>query len=119
MSSANQDSLVVVHIEGVAGVNNLSEILKVDGLDVIFLGPYDLSQSCGVPGQIDHPKVIAKMQDAVKLARRKDTAVGTFVETVAGARKWMDLGVQYISYSVDVGIFFEACKSIVERLRKT
>ena len=52
-ASSNRETAVIVHIEGVEGVTNLSEILTVKGLDVIFLGPYDLSQSCGVPGQVE------------------------------------------------------------------
>jgi len=111
---ANQETLVIVHIEGVEGVNNLPDILTVEGLDVVFLGPYDLSQSCGVPGQVEHPKVIEKMKQAIELARNQKKIVGTFVDSVDAGKKWMDLGVQYISYSVDVGIFYQACSGIIK-----
>ncbi len=46
----NEESLVVIHIEGKRGVENLEEIISVPDIDVIFLGPYDLSQSLGIPG---------------------------------------------------------------------
>jgi 4-hydroxy-2-oxoheptanedioate aldolase len=43
--------------------------------------------------------------------------VGTFAETIENARKWRDLGIKYISYSVDTGIFYDACQSIVHKMR--
>lgn len=114
---SNQETMVIVHIEGVEGINNLSEILTVKGLDIIFLGPYDLSQSCGVPGQVNHPIVIEKMEKSVNLSKKMNVAVGTFVDNIESAKKWLALGVQYISFSVDVGIFFNACSNIVKSLR--
>jgi len=114
---SNKETIVIVHIEGIEGVKNLKEILTVKGLDVIFLGPYDLSSSCGVTGQINHPSVIRKMEEAVKLSRKANVAVGTFVDSFEDAKKWIDAGVQYISFSVDVGIFYEACCKTVKNLR--
>ncbi|MFC1562718.1 HpcH/HpaI aldolase/citrate lyase family protein [candidate division KSB1 bacterium] len=114
---SNEETLVIVHIEGLDGISNLSEILTVKDLDIIFLGPYDLSQSCGIPGQIEHPDVLKKMEESVRLAKKSGVTVGTFVETVESAKKWVDIGVQYISFSVDVGIFFNACSDIVKGVR--
>lgn len=111
---SNENTMVLVHIEGLEGVNNLDEILEVKGLDVIFLGPYDLSQSCGVPGDVTNPIVVEKMKQAVAMAERKGVKVGTFVETPERANFWRELGVSYLAYSVDVGIYYNACKQIVE-----
>jgi 4-hydroxy-2-oxoheptanedioate aldolase len=105
--------LVVIQVEGLRGIENLDGILEVDGIDVIFIGPYDLSQALGVGGQIDHPAVEEKMKDVTRAARRRSLVVGTFVDTIENALKWKRAGVQYLSYSVDVGIFYEACKDIV------
>lgn len=113
--NSNDGVLSIIHIEGLEGIENLSEILK-SNIDVIFLGPYDLSQSCGVPGQIHHEKVVKRMEEAVKLAKANGKAVGTFVETADDAKKWEKIGVQYISFSVDVGIVLNAFKSITNSL---
>jgi 4-hydroxy-2-oxoheptanedioate aldolase len=115
--TSNAETVVIVHIEGMDGINNLDEILTVDGLDVIFLGPWDLSQSCGVPGQVDHPDVTMKMEDAVKRCRDAGKAVGTFVVTQENAKKWKNIGVQYISTWVDANIFHNACADIMAKLR--
>ncbi len=114
---ANEKVVVIIHIEGEEGVRNLDEIIAVEGLDVIFIGPYDLSQSMGVPGDVNNPKVEEKMREIVEKAKKAGLVVGTFVEDVQSAHKWMDLGIQYISYSVDVGIFYQCLKSIAGELK--
>lgn len=115
--NANKATGTIIHIEGNIAFNNIDEILAVDGIDVIFIGPYDMSQSCGVPGQVNHPKVISQMKEIVEKAKPLGKVVGTFVESPESAKQWIDLGVKYISFAVDVGIYFDACKNIVEKVR--
>jgi 4-hydroxy-2-oxoheptanedioate aldolase len=93
---ANEGTLVIVHIEGSEGVDNLDEILSVarGGIDVIFIGPYDLSQSLGLSGQLDHPLVIEKMKEVVYKYKKNKIAVGTFVDDVDTAKIWISMGVQ-------------------------
>jgi 4-hydroxy-2-oxoheptanedioate aldolase len=114
--TADDSILTIIHIEGKEGIENLSEIICVEGIDVVFLGPYDLSQSLGVPGEVHHEKVVNCMKDAVKLAQKKGKAVGTFTESIENAKKWKDIGVQYISYSVDVGLIMNSFKNITSQL---
>ncbi len=99
------------------GIENIESICEVGGLDVVFLGPYDLSQSCGVPGQTSHPKVVEAMSQAVEIAKRNGVVVGTFVESLDDLLRWKKLGVQYIAFSVDVGIFYRACAELINRIR--
>ena len=111
------ESVIILALEGTEAIEKLDEIIEVEGIDAIFVGPYDLSQSLGITGQFDHPLVTEKMGDIIAKCGAKGIAVGNFVETVEGARKWIDLGVKYICYSVDVGIFFEACRDIVQKVK--
>lgn len=113
---ANKETMVIIHIEGEEGAENIDEILTVDGIDVIFVGPYDLSQSLGIPGEVHHPKVVTLMEEVVKKSRAKGKTVGSFVESPEGAHKWIDLGVQYISYGGDTGIIYKACRDIVQQI---
>lgn len=117
LSEAN-DNLVILQLEGQEAIDNLDEILEVSGIDVIFIGPYDLSQSIGVPGNINHPLVEEKMQYIIKKASEKGILTGTFVDTPEGAKKWKKVGVSYVSYSVDVGIFYEACKNTLTVIKE-
>jgi len=69
--SANNETMIIAHIEGVEGINNLDEILSVPGIDVIFIGPYDLSQSLGITGDVHNALVIEKMQEAILKCKKK------------------------------------------------
>lgn len=110
-------SVMILQIEGKDGIENIEDILSVKGIDVIFVGPYDLSQSLGLTGQVDHPLVEEKMLEIVKKCGEKDITVGTFADTPANAEKWRKNGVKYISYSVDVGIFYNAVSDLVKILK--
>lgn len=110
------DTVTILQIEGQTGIDNLDDIICVQGIDAIFIGPYDLSQSLGVAGQIDHPLVEQKMLEIVKKCSDKGITVGTFVDTVENANKWKNIGVKYVSYSVDMGIFYEAIKEIRNKI---
>ena len=110
-------AVVVVQLEGVSAVENIQEILSVPGLDIAFIGPYDLSQSLGVTGQVDDPRVTQAMRAVVEECRKRNVAVGTFVDTLEEARKWSKAGVRYLCYSVDVGLFTEKCQETIRSLR--
>lgn len=115
--NANRNTVVIAMIEGKEGIVNLDEIISVPGLDVIFIGPYDLSQSLGMPGQVTSPEVTSEMQRVVQKARAAGLAVGTFVDNVEGARRWVGFGAQFIAFSVDVGIVYPAMRNVVRALR--
>jgi 4-hydroxy-2-oxoheptanedioate aldolase len=115
-SKANE-ILVIIQLEGKEAIQDIDNILKVEGIDILFIGPYDLSQSLGVPGQINNPVVIEAMNDIVKRAQAMGIVVGTFTDTLQSAKMWEKTGVQYISYSVDVGIFTNACTQLVKDLK--
>lgn len=85
---ANEETAVILQVEGQDGVNALPEILKVKGVDVLFVGPYDLSASLGIPGQVDHPKVIEQMNEIMAQAKEVGVAVGFFVDDVKKAVEW-------------------------------
>ncbi len=111
-SSANQ-TLVIAQVEGQKAIDALDEILDVQGIDILFIGPYDLSQSLGIPGQVTHAKVVEKMQEIAAAAQKKGVVVGTFTDTPDAMLAWKKAGIQYISYSVDVGIYHDALRGIV------
>jgi 4-hydroxy-2-oxoheptanedioate aldolase len=113
----NEESLIVVHVEGRRGVDNIEEIVSVPHIDVIFLGPYDLSQSLGIPGQVRDPRVIDLMQKCVTTIRNAGKAAGTFADKPEIAKQWIDAGIQYMAIGVDVGIFLRACQALVKAVR--
>ncbi|MEW5816749.1 MAG: aldolase/citrate lyase family protein [Spirochaetota bacterium] len=109
-------ALVIIQLEGKEAVENLDDILEFGGFDVLFIGPYDLSQSLGISGQVDHPLVEEKIVEIVKRSHIKKVQVGIFTDTLGSALKWVKAGVRYLSYSVDVGLYFDACRTIIQQL---
>ncbi len=116
--SESNEALIVLQLEGREAIENLDEILSVAGVDIIFVGPYDLSQSLGIPGDVDNPRVAGVMRSIVDRCIKRNIVVGTFVDTIENARKWREAGVRYLCYSVDVGLFTEKCREVVESLSR-
>jgi len=100
----NNDRTVIIHVEGQRSVENIEEILQVADIDVVFLGPYDLSQSLGIPGQVRDERVESQMEHVCELATQADTVVGTYADDPGMANRWIEAGVQYIALSVDAPI---------------
>jgi 4-hydroxy-2-oxoheptanedioate aldolase len=115
-NTANENVVVIAHIEGKEGIDNLSAILDVEGIDIVFIGPYDLSQSLGITGQTNHPKLVNTMKNIVNEAIGKNKIVGTFVESPSVALTWMKQGILYISYSVDVGLILDKFTDVVNSI---
>ncbi len=113
----NEETVVIGHIEGVRGLGNFDEIMTVDGIDVYFLGPYDISQSLGIPGQVTDPKVEDALKTACAKARAAGKSVGSYAKDIEMGRWLLSIGVQYLAYNVDATIYMEACERAVRELR--
>lgn len=114
---ANTETMVILAIEGTEGIENLGKIVQVKGVDAVFVGPYDLSQSLGVPGQVTHPKVREKIKEICSVSRKAGVAVGLFVETPEVAREWVKEGVLYCCLDVDAAILLKASTSYIKQVR--
>lgn len=115
---ANSQILTVLHCETMESVRNLDEILKLEELDVIFIGPMDLSQSLGrdVMGQRNHPKLLETIDLIIDKVRKSGKAVGTVADNTEMARELIAKGVQYIPVSSDQGMIGNMAKKIVKEL---
>jgi 4-hydroxy-2-oxoheptanedioate aldolase len=112
------EALVILQVEGSQVLDELDELLQVDGLDILFIGPYDLSQSLGVPGEITHPRVMETIEAITRKAGNAGVTTGVFCDTIESALLWRNAGIQYISYSVDLGLYTEICSSLIRTLKK-
>ena len=109
----NEEIAVIIHIEGERGVENLDEIGSVDGIDVLFLGPYDMSQSLGIPGQVGDENVENLMKEVCDKAADYGKVVGTYADDPTMAQKWINAGAQYVAISVDGSILTHAFEDII------
>jgi 4-hydroxy-2-oxoheptanedioate aldolase len=96
-------------------VANINEILEVIPSEAsLFIGPYDLSQSMGKPGQIWDPEVVAKMESIVALCAAKGVSLGTFTDSPEGIKFWKERGLSFIQYASDLNLFIEASKNLLK-----
>lgn len=113
---ANSTTRLILQIEGERAVANINEILDaIDSDTSLFIGPYDLSQSMGKPGQIWDPEVITKMEAIVELCSRKGVRLGTFTDTPEGVDFWRSRGVSFIQYASDLNLFIGAAKQLINK----
>jgi 4-hydroxy-2-oxoheptanedioate aldolase len=110
ISKANSKSIIILQIEGVEGAKNIEEISSVEGIDVIFVGPYDLSQSMGLTGQIWHTDVAKEITRIINLCKKKGIETGVFTDTPEGIKHWSELGVKYLNYRIDTELFLDFAK---------
>jgi 4-hydroxy-2-oxoheptanedioate aldolase len=107
---------LTLQIEGVEGVKNIDEILSVSGVQSIMIGPYDLSQSLGVPGDIWNKKVVDEMIKIIKKCKNMKINVGTFTDTIEGLKFWKKNGIDFIQYSSDMNLFLDSLSIIKKQL---
>jgi 4-hydroxy-2-oxoheptanedioate aldolase len=101
VEQANRETLVVVQVETVDAVDHLDEILAVPGIDVVFIGPNDLSHSLGFPGQPQHPTVQTVMQQIAGAVAQSPAALGIMVANLQAAREWRARGARYITINFE------------------
>ena len=98
---ANDQTMVIVHIETATAVSQVEAFVEVDGVDVVFLGPTDLSHSLGLPGQTAHPDVVEAMDHVAAVVTASDKALGIYAGSAAFAREWEGKGARYIATGLD------------------
>lgn len=107
LKATNDQIFTGVLVEGEEGLNQLEEIASTPGLDMVYLGVYDISQSLGFPGQVDHPEVANVVRESVE----KITAKGPVAGSVAPNRDYLkfliDSGMGFVAYRVDSAVLRE------------
>ena len=93
---SNAETMVVVQIESVEGLNNLTGIAAVPGLDVVCVGPQDLSISMGIPGQFGHPDFVAALRNLVETCAARGVATGMVEREAVNLERWYDLGMRFL-----------------------
>lgn len=115
---SNERIIVIVNVEGVEGLKNLKEIVSVPEIDVIFLGPYDISQSLGKPGEVEDPEIISHIHSSVDIIKNKGLSCGSFARDLHYLDILIDCGVQYITYTVDSNLIAETYRDIYQEFNK-
>ncbi|MBG99144.1 MAG: hypothetical protein CMN58_02215 [Solibacterales bacterium] len=118
MSAANESNIFLCQIESTEALNELDAIASLPGVDNLWVGHYDLSQSMGIVGQLENPVFVDTLQRVADAAKRHGKSAGIQPSTLEQARDWIGVGFNVISYNVDYGVYSTALKTHTEAIRK-
>lgn len=120
MKYENEQLLVGVMIEDQQGVSNLEKIVAVPGVDLVFLGLYDLSQSVGMPGKLTHPRVVETMQQCNKIIESHSCVGGCVAADLNHLPLIISSGFRFVGYRVDCAVLHDgyvAARKVYDHLR--
>ena len=115
-SNHNREVLVVAMLEHINALKQVDAILATPGLDAILIGPYDLSASMGIPGQLKHPDVLAAQQVILDACRRHKVAPGIHVAPVdpADLAGRLAQGFLFVPCGIDTSFVREGCRTMLK-----
>jgi 2-keto-3-deoxy-L-rhamnonate aldolase RhmA len=116
VSKANSDLVLMAQIEHHEAVSNIDSILKTEGINAIFIGPYDLSASMGLAGQVTHPDVLEAIGRVKDRCRAAGMPYGFFWSGPEAILKEASEDCRYILCGIDIALFSSAIKGLSDRL---
>jgi 2-keto-3-deoxy-L-rhamnonate aldolase RhmA len=109
-AQANEETCVILLLETVKAFENLDAIISVPGVDIAWVGHYDLTVSMGIPAQFDHPRFLAAMDELATVCRRHGVAPGFLPSTPELAVHWISKGFRALSLGSDIGVFLDGVR---------
>jgi 2-keto-3-deoxy-L-rhamnonate aldolase RhmA len=108
VKSLNADVVGIIQIESATAVASVDEIAAIDGVDVLFVGPSDLSHSLGIPGQLEHPDYLAALDSVVAAARAAGKSAGILIRQARDLQRHLQLGFRFVGIGSDAGFVVDA-----------
>jgi 4-hydroxy-2-oxoheptanedioate aldolase len=115
---ADNEILAIAQIEHIAAVDAIDEIVSVPGLDLVFVGMYDLSASMGLLGQVDHPSVVSAARRVLVAAQRAGVAAGVIALEQETIRRRREEGFQFIAVTTDTVLLSEGAGGLITGLNR-
>lgn len=110
---ANKNTMVIPIIEDIAGVENIEEIVNVEGIDIIYVGPFDMSVSCGYKGNAQHPEIAKHLDTIFAACKKKGLPAMHSLLNGRDIEAWAAKGVRLFVQSADSVIFARACRDFL------
>ena len=117
IKSANAQTTVIIQIEHQEAISNIDKILSVIGLDAVFIGPYDLSGSLKLLGQVAHPDVTNAISVTRAACAQNDLAYGIYCGTAEQAAKEIEAGARLVAVGTDILHLANSSHTVLEKLR--
>jgi 2-keto-3-deoxy-L-rhamnonate aldolase RhmA len=115
--TANARTCVVVQIEHIQAVERVEEIVTTPGVDAALIGPFDLSNSMGKPGQVSDPQVQAAIARVRSTCAAHGLPVGIFTTSPEVGRRALAEGYAFVGVGVDVMLLAEAARGVVSQVK--
>ena len=117
MEQANAELLLIAQIETVEGLGNVEAIAAVEGIDVVWIGHFDLTNSMGIPGQFEHAEYLAAVERVLAACGAHGKAPGIMVSTIEDGRRLLGQGFRAVAYGGDIWIYQQALREGLDALR--
>ncbi|MBR4935312.1 MAG: hypothetical protein IKZ01_05510, partial [Anaerotignum sp.] len=117
MAYWNEQVLVIPQCETVGALENIETIVNMAGVDGIFVGPFDLSISMGIPGQFDHPDFVASLERVQKACRDAGKFCMIFAGNPALVTERFQQGYDAVAYGLDAAVLAAAYKANIADIR--
>jgi 2-keto-3-deoxy-L-rhamnonate aldolase RhmA len=114
--AANSEILAIAQIEHIQAVDTIDEIVDVPGLDLVFVGMYDLSASMGLLGQVDHPSVVSAAQRVLLSAQSAGVAAGVIALEMEAIQRRREEGFQFIAVTTDTVLLSGGAGDLLAKL---
>jgi 2-keto-3-deoxy-L-rhamnonate aldolase RhmA len=118
IQSANRETLLIAQIETERGVEQARGIAAVPGIDVLWIGHFDLTNSLGIPGQFDHPRFLEALEEVLAACREHGKVPGFMAGDVATGKGLLDQGFRILAYGGDLWLYQAAVREGVAQLRQ-
>lgn len=115
---ANENTTVICQIESPVGVANCEAIAATPGVDVLWVGHFDLTNAMGIPAQFQHPDFVESLKKVVAACRKHGKRAGIQPGDQAQAERWIPLGFDALSWKVDLALYRAALQSEIRWLRE-
>ena len=119
LEQRNANTICIIGIESVPAIENLNNILDIDGIDAIFVGPNDLSISLGVPNEYEHPIYEEALEKIIDICTKKNTPVMIHHQTVELTKRWLSKGVKFVLHSTDTREIHNAIQSDFSNIKES
>jgi len=117
IGSANEEGLLIAQIETGRGVENVDEIAAVDGIDVLWIGHFDLTNSLGIPAQFDHPDYLSAVDRVSEACREHGKSAGFMVSGVDDALSMVEKGFRCLAYWGDIWLYKQVLQQGISAVR--
>jgi len=117
LDKRNRNVVLFIGIESVTAVNNLDRILDVGAIDVIFVGPNDLSISMGIPDEYENPRFIEAMDHIVSTCAKRGIAAGAHWHTEQLVGFWRSRGSRFVLFGSDIWALNEGYRAAIQSFK--